>query len=621
MPLCRRIILVAWLVWAVSTPLGAWARTLTTRDVEVAATAQAAPIASEAAAGGVQRSTEVTRDAGMAAAHPQQSWGRYLAGCVLLGGLILGPGLWLWSRRRGDVLSLGWIPVPGVLLAAGCGLLLWISGAAKTSAAEWTCGIVGCLASLGGVVGIAGAVRRRQWEALGVLVVYVAGFGIAQALWLHPAPIATEIWPNNAFRGRMVASPPDHVIPFFTAAYMHHGKDGKESRKEYFGVEWAITSRGPLAPLVINAGFALMREHMQDPVAMPGRRWPADEEGFWVARVLGSLLNGLVVFGVLRLLSAFGVHGRGWAVAGAALLMCTPLAVLHTGFLWPKLLASYFGCLALGEALDGRRSWRVGLWLALAYLSHPVGGLLWPAVLVVAAWPDVRPALLGLDRGAWKTALVASGRLLAALFVPLIPWLLYQRWVAHPELLWNYPLGDGREWLPAASWESWWMCRWNNVCRTFVPLCFFLSDHARHYGDGLIEGGLRWALQAQFALPGALGVGLYGASVSAFFVQRWRGAATGGTVPDAPAANNREGGATRPAAWFAVTASVAVMLIYWGYGAGGLGRDCLQPVAVWIVALTAAHPMFGRVGLRWLLLSMTAAEAALVVGLGFAAAH
>ena len=543
---------------------------------------------------------------------PARSWGRFGVGGLALVALLLGPGLAWWGWRGGATVALGWVPVPGLLGAATIGLVLWVTGTAKTAVAEWLVAAWGLVGAGGVVVGLVSAYRRRAWAAVGLAGIYVAGVAIAQLLWLVPAPIATEIWPDTPLRGRMVASPPDHVIPFFTAAYMHHGKDGKTSRQEYFGVEWAITSRGPLAPLVLNTGFTLMREHMHDPVAMPGQRWPADEEGFWIARLFGAGMNGLVVLGLLPLLAALGVTQEARFRLGAALCLLAPVTVLHTGFLWPKLLAAYFGCLALADALAGRSAWRIGLWLALAYLAHPVGGLLWPAVLVLAAWPAVATAWRE-GGGAWGRAVGAGARLFTALVLPLLPWLLYQRWINHPELLWNYPLGDGREWLPAESWRTWWLCRWHNICRTFLPLCFYLSDHARHYGNGLIEGWLRWSLQAQFALTGALGAGLYGAWVAALL--GWR-KAVWLKVADTPAAGlGARAAAAR--AWAVVGGTVVVMLLYWGYGGGGLGRDCLQPVTIWMLALVAAHPFCARPWLGRALLGLTALESAVVLGAGF----
>ena len=68
-------------------------------------------------------------------------------------------------------------------------------------------------------------------------------------------PVAQEFFPGTTYQARMVASPPDNAIPYWTAAYMEAGYGGKERSDEYSGPGWSIASRGPLVPLMVLGSF------------------------------------------------------------------------------------------------------------------------------------------------------------------------------------------------------------------------------------------------------------------------------------------------------------------------------------------------------------------------------
>jgi len=526
----------------------------------------------------------------------ESSWWRFAFGLAAMLIVIWGPGLW-WSRHGGDpVARLALAPVWGMVSLAVVGAGLWIARAAKTPGAEW--GLT--LWLLGSAAGAGWACWRRwgreavAWRIGGIYLALVAA---AQFYWLTPAPVAAERWSESVFRGRIVAAPPDMVIPFFTAAYMHHGKNGREDRASYFGVEWAITSRGPLVPLMLNAALTLCRVHPHDPIGIPEEEWPADEAGFFVSRIMGAVTNALVVFGAVYLLGALGLRSPRSLVWGAALLAASPVALLHTVFLWPKLLAAYFGCLALADTLTGRPAWRIGAWLALAYGSHPVGGLLWPAVACAWAW-RANGGLGGRWRS-WLSFMARGAQVAGVTLAFLLPWLLYKIWVGHPELLFNYPFGDGREWLPAVSIRSWLQCRLDNFIITFVPFVHIRSDWARYVDGVTLAGWLRWPLHAEFTLAGGLGAAGFALAIYAL--------ATRATSQ----------GAAR-LRWV-IVGTVGVMLVYWGYNRGGLGRNCLEPATVLIAVLAADRANSLPWWLRVAGLALVALETGAVALIGFIA--
>src|SRR5260370_31788576 len=103
----------------------------------------------------------------------------------------------------------------------------------------------------------------------------------------------------------MVASPPDSVIPYETAAVFVHGKSGHD-------VPW-LTGRGPLVGFVNAAVLNLCGLTPADPPQADAdpRHWPLDPQGFHAARVVGILTNACVLLVGGYLLSLLGATRSG----------------------------------------------------------------------------------------------------------------------------------------------------------------------------------------------------------------------------------------------------------------------------------------------------------------------
>jgi len=507
------------------------------------------------------------------AARPTSYW-RFLAATLAVAVCLFLPGWFLRTLRPASFWAeTAYLPVPGLLLLAFYGLILWLT---RSASATWP---TGCFLALhAGLAAVAllkkpvpvsldttAAEARALWP-LGVWGALVAG---VLAVGLNPLPVADEYSAQTTLPGRMVASPPDHVIPYQTAAYFWQGKDGRQDSTIYFG-DWSVTSRGPLAPLAITGLFNLFGIHPDDPPSLADAHvaWPVASDGAYLARILGWLTNACVILGAGRLLLALGANGTG-ARLGLVWLALAPVTMINTVFLWPKMLATFFLLLATAALFD--RQWRPAAgWAALAWLSHPVGTLFLPPLGLLgvhAVWLAER------ERGTgWRTR---AGRALGALagfagltLLLVSPWLLYKIWVGHSEAFLRYPLSDGRGPALAASFASWVRTRWDNLWFTLMPVALYASGRISDWIMGPLPNSMRWIIQYAKTLPGNLGFAGFGLAVAAL-MRRPRG---------------------RPALvwWHLGAGALAWILLLAGFSSDGLGRNCLEPLSVALVVATAA---------------------------------
>ena len=535
------------------------------------------------------------------------SYWHFLAATLAVAVCLFLPGWFLRTLRPTSFWAeTACLPVPGLLLLAFYGLLLWLT---KSASATWpACCFLALNAGLAVValckkpapvsLDTTAAEARALWP-LGIWGALVAG---VLAVGLNPLPVADEYSAQTTLPGRMVASPPDHLIPYQTAAYFWHGKDGRQDSQTYFG-DWSVTSRGPLAPLAITGLFNLFGLRPDDPPGPADARiaWPVTSDGAYLARILGWLTNACVILGAGRLLLTLGADGAG-ARLGLVWLALAPVTVINTVFLWPKMLATFFLLLATAALLE--RRWRPAAgWAALAALTHPVGVLFLPPLGMLGAhavW------LAEHERGAnWRAR---AGRSLGALagFAGLTlllasPWLFYKLWIGHSDVFMRYPLGDGRGSALAVSIASWAQTRWDNLWYTLMPGAFFASDRMSAWLTGPLTGSMRWIIQYAKSLPGNLGYAGFVLAVMAL-LKRPRG---------------------RPALvwWHLGAGAFALMLLFWGFSSDGLGRNCLEPLSVALLLATAATWSHGHPKLLPLWMGLVGLDSLWVVLGGFASAR
>jgi hypothetical protein len=493
----------------------------------------------------------------------------------------------LWPRSLWAAPEL--LPVPGLLSLASLGLVLWCTHAATNP--WWGRGYVTLHVLLGAFLllrGRSSPVASSSSEQRVPLALWLLTATSAFASGLNPMPVEQEFFAGTTLPGRMVAAPPDHATPFQTAVYFFHGKDGEKDRGVYFG-EWATTSRGPLVALASTSLLSIFHETPTDPPAFLASRWPVASDGAYLARILGWLCNAAVVLGASRLLQSLGVSplARRSALVWLAL---SPLVLIHTVFLWPKLLAVTFLLLAVAFLVEGR-TLGASAWMALAWLSHPVGALYLPVIgLFVghltwlrASEPAPASRLL---RG--RAALLAMARFTAMVLLLMSPWLAFKLHLKQPDALLKYPLGHGQGYEPAPDLLSWATTRWRNVWYSLAPLGFMQSELMSSWVAGPLTQPLRFTVQYAKTLPGQLGFSLLLPAYAALF----------GTRAEASALRLLRG--------HLISGAFVLMVLYWGYSYDGLGRNSLEPltalVIVYVVARRPASrglPVLGLLGL-WL---------------------
>lgn len=516
-------------------------------------------------------------------------YGWFALATAAIAGLVFIPGLALrtWSSHFSREPAL--LPLPGLLLLSVTGLAVWLIGAAPLKIL--LTGILWNITFLAGWTALAWwkngcPLRREDQEALGLYACLGLGsicFGIL------PLEVAQESHAHSILQARMIASPPDHFIPQRTAIYFLHGKDGRADRALYFG-EWSAASRGPLVPLMIASVLATFDLHPGDPPRLPDDRWPVDSEGMFVARILGTLTNAMVVLGGGALAAQLWPRSRRLALVWLAV---APVTLINTDFLWPKLFATFFVLLAVLAIVKKNPVFLSALGCALAYFAHPIGALYTPAVALFLAHqillrnPEALPAKISeLSRTAAIFGLT--------LFAFLAPWLLFKSQLGQPDFFFRYPFGDGRGFIDAQTVGTWLQSRLSNLWFSLVPAAFFFSDQMSSWSAGPLSEPLRWAIGYAKSLPGNLGL-------AAFFIAI--GALTRRSFVSPGFRLHLLGGA------------FLLMLGFWGYSSDGLGRNCLEPLAVFLIIYTAVAIRTEWPGWPWLLL-FTSFEAASVRVIG-----
>lgn len=506
-------------------------------------------------------------------------------GCTAaaIGGLLFVPGILVRRATAGRWLAeTAHLPLPGLVVLVGLGWLAWLDADWGWVTARSWLGVVGW-----GALGEAwrawrGECREERSGTSGeewALAAYALVCAGVLAFAVLPAPVVQELYSRSPARARMVASPPDHVIPFRTAEYFHSGRDGREDSDAYFGKDWSLTSRGPLAPLAINGLFYLLDARPRSVAATSLRTWPAAVEGYQVARIFMVLANAWVLLAGAALARTLARReGEGDAAEAAgwramAWLAAAPFIAINLDFTWPKLMATASVVLALVAWVETRSAVRAGLLAGLAYLCHPVGALMTPAIVLFLAVEDWHRGEHFAQVGRQVARFVGGWMLMS------LPWLVFKMHLGHPDAFWDYPLGDGRGTLLAEGWSSWMLCRWHNVWYSFVPGAFWASDLMQTWLFGTLSEPARWAVAYAKTLPAGVGHATFVVLVGILMrARRGERLMFGGCV---------------------LGGSMATMLVFWGYSADGLGRNCLEPFAVLALVLGAASTKMSRRGAMW----------------------
>ncbi|HZZ59438.1 MAG TPA: hypothetical protein VFE31_16525, partial [Opitutaceae bacterium] len=481
----------------------------------------------------------------------------YYAGCLLgIAALLFVPGWALGVQRA------AYLPLPGLGLFVAAGAASYALGPGRGNRAGKV--LVAVDLVLAATILLR---RRRHVEAASpplsrarsggdaastgriLALCYVS---LVAAVFLDSAirtPMGEDFWAGSSLQARMAASPPDNAIPYKTAAYLTLPRHTAALSERFFWKGWSARSRGPLMPLAILGAFGLAPPAVQAGGDASQGPWPAAIDSFYLARFLGILTNACVLLAAAELLTALGAEP---AASRYALVWLTlaPVTWINVAFVWPKLLAAYFLLLAAASAARRERGWVAGAWLAASYFAHPLGALFALPLLLWAA-----------NRGGIRSAAAAA----AAAALPVIPWLWLKHHSHQDDPFLRYALGDGRAVLPAASFATWLGARARNLWYTLAPGAWFFSAAARVWRHGALSPLLAWSVQYSKSLPAELG-----------YSCAW--------IPLLAARRLRAAPFVR---WFLLPGFL-LALIYWGYSADGLGRNCLEPLTVGLIVCAGA---------------------------------
>lgn len=529
--------------------------------------------------------------------YPPKNYLIFLIKAISVGVLLLLPGLLIALDKR-IKMPLAFLPIPGIAVLTIAGIGFWMlpqSGALALRFLLYGLYLV-LLVRLGQLLVIRpdpGGPEREKTPHAG-FVLWICGLTFAQAcaFGINPLPVAQEYASSSTLPGRMIASPPDHAIPYQTAVYMYNRYNGLEFSEDYFGT-WNIASRGPIVPLGINTLFHLYESSIGDPtLTNRAESWPVTDNGVDLSRIYGWMLNSSLVLGSFYLLSALGASRR-WCRIAVAWIALSPVVLINTVFLWPKLLAVYFMLLSLG--LITKRSYvAAGGMMALSWLSHPVGALMLPVVALYGIFlPDV-------NRYHWSPALwikrsVYFGIGLACL---VTPWLAYKTWLGYHDVLFAFVMAGGQGAVPAETITQWSSTRFSNFWISLSPSAFFYSNYMHQWLYGPVSEPLRWAVQSAKTLPGAVGTGVYLVAICALLAP--------GKIR-APISQLRI---------FILIFGFLLMVIFWGFSSDGLGRNSMEPISVTLMIYTTVSRCSALTRLP-LLLWTVAAESLYVLFGGF----
>lgn len=506
--------------------------------------------------------------------HPLINYLYFFAKALLICAMIVLPGIW-WNSAARNKLPIGFLPIPGILLLAAVGLGLWALPAGAARAIRWALYLGFLLAGLDLLRRIALGLKNKTCRIFqeGKSAALIAGlitalvFLQALAIGVNPLPVAQEYASESMIPGRMIASPPDHLIPFQTAVYLYHQLDGAEQSKEYFG-DWNITSRGPLAPLGINTLFHVftplgISPDINEPLSHR-ESWPLAANGQDIARIYGWAINALIVLGAFQLLSTLAVSGQTRKIA-LVWIALSPVVLINTVFLWPKLLTAYFFLLAVAALIE-RRPILAGWLTALAWLSHPVGALMIPALGLFILFMPRAGETVSINLRQW---IRRSVPFLLGLALTMAPWLIYKAHLGYHDAFMTYVLAGGHGIERAADFQTWLSVRMSNFWLTLSPGAFFYSDNMQHWIYGPINDALRWSIQYAKTLPGNLGLSCFMVAYLALFSRQ--------TEPVLQAIRQ----------WILI-AGFGVMLVFWGFSGDGLGRNSLEPLSILLIIFAAA---------------------------------
>ena len=483
--------------------------------------------------------------------------------------LLLGPGVaWRVMGFADRPLSLGFLPLPGLVMMIGGGVVAW--ALANTIDPRAVCFLlfVPVLCGLFGILLWAGPreVFDRDERRVLVVVGCVLGLAIGRALWsLGPEG---ELYTGTVSRTLEVGDRSDSRISFHIVQLVARGEGPYSELARSLLKPYNFSSRGPLSgfgasPVVLLAGG-------RPPDGRPGEPWlPFDPQGFMAYRLAMmsfATVAFLALWDLVRRLA-----GRDGAYLAVLLAATTPFLVHEVWFTWPKMLASAMVLLA-AICVIYRRPLHAGLLSGFGYLIHPGVLLAVPTLGLIALWP--------LWRARWNRPRIRQGLLLAAgLAVFLVAWRVVNGRHYDQSGFLDYFLKTGPGGVPGFG-VDWVVSRLESLGNTLVPLLLPIAD-AHNAAINVVRGSSPPVIHFFFQYWNTLPFGVAIVFLPLLVVALWR--------------------AGRCWPW-PVTACVivpfALFTAYWGSADSGMMREGLQAWTLTLFAVIACEQAAG--GFGWL---------------------
>lgn len=373
--------------------------------------------------------------------------------------LLLGPGVaWRALDVAGRPLSLGFLPLPGLLLMIGAGTLAWALANSIEPATVCFVVFVPVLVVLFAILVRAGPADLFDPEERRVLLVVgcVLGLAVGRSLWsLGPEG---ELYSGSISRTLEVGDRSDSRVSFILPQLVETGEGPYGRVATALFKPYNFSSRGPLpglgaTPVVLLAGG-------RPPAERPDEPWLVfDPQGFMAYRLAMMSFAAIAFLAVWDL--ARRLAGRRGAYLAVLLAATTPFLVHEVWFTWPKMLAAAMVLLAAICVIQ-RRPLQGGVLAGFGYMMHPGALLAVPTLGLIALWP-LRGAI-------WNRPRIRQGILLAAgLAVFLLGWrLLNGRHYDQSGFL-DYFLQTSPNGVHGSS-GAWIASRLQSLANTLVPL-------------------------------------------------------------------------------------------------------------------------------------------------------
>ena len=527
---------------------------------------------------------------------PTNYW-RMIIAVLAIAGLLFIPGAALrtWSTRFPKSFAL--LPIPGLLMLAGFGLVI-ACGGMRNLVPLFSMSLLVGLALVSATLGVhwwrCGSPFDSSDRSAFLIYACVCMASLAYAY----LPLSGPQRGSHPWNTLIETTPSQRETPLpFAAAIrlLNRGDPSSQESNPSNGTQ-APEIRAPFVPLCIVSLLTVFQVNPALPSTASIGAWPMDSGGYFLGRIFGILTQAFVIFGGVCLAAL--LLPEAWSRT-LAWLAVAPVVLLNADFSEPLLLAAFFCTLAVIAVAAGRSAIPAGLACSLAIATHPTASLM---VLPVAGLL-LHNAAVPINEKSGPRLSVACLRslLFLAALLPIVALctLFDSPGNAIAQTV-RLITSDGHGIDPASDLGSWLMARVSNAWYTLMPTALFFSPPPEISADSLLSAPLRWIDGYAGSLAGNAG---YLAFLFCVAV---------GAEP---------GHGLRQRLWrWLFWGALGLMLTLWGGSAGGLGRHGAESLSILLIVVCSCTPGLNDRLWGWLLIAATV-EAISLRTIGIFASH